>query len=30
MNIRDVLEMYKKGEIDGAKAERLLRLDFIE
>ncbi|MCX6651845.1 MAG: nickel pincer cofactor biosynthesis protein LarB, partial [Methanomassiliicoccales archaeon] len=30
MNIRDVLDMYKKGEIDSAKAERLLRLDFIE
>ncbi|MGD1060059.1 MAG: nickel pincer cofactor biosynthesis protein LarB [Methanomassiliicoccales archaeon] len=30
MDIREVLEQYSKGEIDAAKAERLLRLDFIE
>ena len=30
MDIREVLELYKKGEIEAAKAERLLRLDFIE
>jgi len=30
MNIRDVLEQFRSGEIDEDKAERLLRLDFIE
>jgi len=30
MDIREVLELYKKGEIEAEKAERLLRLDFIE
>ncbi len=30
MDIREVLELYKRGEIEAAKAERLLRLDFIE
>ncbi len=30
MDVRRVLEQYSKGEIDAAKAERMLRLDFIE
>jgi len=30
MNIRDVLERYKKGEIELQKAEQLLKLDFLE
>jgi NCAIR mutase (PurE)-related protein len=30
MNIRDVLDQYKDGKMDAAKAEKLLRLDFIE
>jgi NCAIR mutase (PurE)-related protein len=30
MNIRDVLEQYKAGKMDAARAEKLLRLDFVE
>jgi hypothetical protein len=30
MNIRDVLERYRSGEMSEAEAERLLRLDFLE
>ena len=30
MNIRDVLEQLKRGEIDEARAEQLLKLDFLE
>src|SRR5512143_203612 len=30
MDIREVLELYRRGEIEAEKAERLLRLDFIE
>jgi len=30
MNIRDVLERYKKGELDAESAEKMLRLDFLE
>ena len=30
MNIRDVLEKHRKGEIDASEAEKLLRLDYIE
>lgn len=30
MDIREVLEQYGRGEIDAAKAEKMLRLDFIE
>jgi len=30
MNIRDVLERYKRGELDAQSAEKMLRLDFLE
>jgi NCAIR mutase (PurE)-related protein len=30
MNLRDVLERYKRGEIDEQRVETLLRLDFLE
>ena len=30
MNIRDILEQLKRGEIDEARAEQLLKLDFLE
>jgi hypothetical protein len=30
MNIRDVLERHKKGELSEAEAEKLLKLDFLE
>jgi NCAIR mutase (PurE)-related protein len=30
MNLRDVLERYKRGEIDERRVETLLRLDFLE
>ena len=30
MNIRDVLEQLKRGEIDEERAEQLLKLDFLE
>src|SRR5512137_1597054 len=30
MNIRDVLERHKKGELNEAEAEKLLKLDFLE
>jgi NCAIR mutase (PurE)-related protein len=30
MNLKDVLERYKRGEIDEQRAETLLRLDFLE
>jgi len=30
MNLRDVLERYKRGELDAQSAERMLRLDFLE
>jgi NCAIR mutase (PurE)-related protein len=29
MTVRDVLERYRKGELDGAEAERLLRMDYV-
>ena len=30
MSIRDILEQLKRGEIDEARAEQLLKLDFLE
>jgi NCAIR mutase (PurE)-related protein len=30
MNIREVLERYKRGDIDATEAERMLKLDFLE
>ncbi|MGD0057460.1 MAG: nickel pincer cofactor biosynthesis protein LarB [Methanomassiliicoccales archaeon] len=30
MNIREVLERFKNGDVDAAEAERMLKLDFLE